>query len=129
IAMGTVLVAFFAGWLTLFAPPPEKTSDAKSPAGKEQLSEDARIERAETLGKQGWQLWQKHQFDQAAKKFEAAVKLDSGSANAWNGLGWARFNSGKSDAAVEAFEKCVALEPDHPAALNGLGQVYLSERD
>src|SRR5262249_31788596 len=115
IAMGTVVLAFFAGWLTLAAPPPKDSKAANSTAGKEKLSEEARVEKGDALARQGWELWKKQQYDQAAKKFEAAVKLDPDSANAWNGLGWARFNGGKGETALEAFEKCISLEPDHPA--------------
>jgi Flp pilus assembly protein TadD len=129
LTMGSVLLAFVAGWLTLATPPPAEASGDTSPARKVALSEDARIERAEELSKQGWALWQKQNFSDAAKKFEAAVELDSDAANAWNGLGWARFNSGDAKAAGVAFETCLALDPGNPAALNGLGQLYLSQRD
>jgi len=126
--MGTVLIAALAGWLTMFSPPPQE-SGAKAPVKNTHLGEDAKIERAEEIGKQGWALFQGGKPADAAKKFEASVALDPESANAWNGLGWSRFNSGNRGGAVEAFEKCVALEPDHPAGLNGLGQVYLSQRE
>lgn len=113
--MSISIVAALAGWLTFAAlPAPERA--------------DSAVERAETVTAEGWQLWQQQKFADAATKFEEAVKLDPGAANAWNGLGWARFNGGDSEAAVPAFEKAVELEPSHPAALNGLGQVYLSWR-
>ena len=131
--MGTVLIAVLAGWLTLFAPPPDsagaKAKAKKSPPKTAQLNEDERIERGEELSRQAGVLWQQGKFKDAAKKFEEAVELDSDSPNSWNGLGWARFNGGDAEQAVEAFEKCVALEPDHPAALNGLGQIYLMWAD
>lgn len=132
--MGTVLVAVLAGWLTLFTPPPVDGGKAAAPpqrpnVKRAQLSDDARIARAEELSRQGWALWQQRSLDEAAKKFEAAVELDPEAANSWNGLGWARFNSGDAEAAIEAFEKCVTLEPNHPAALNGLGQAFLSQRE
>jgi tetratricopeptide (TPR) repeat protein len=127
IVMGTAIVAVLAGWLTLFTPPPDASVAAS--AGSEPLSEEKRMEMAEELAAEGWQLWQQQKLPQAAAKFERAVKLDPDAANAWNGLGWARFNSGDSEAAVAAFEKCVELEPDHPAGLNGLGQLYLSWRE
>jgi serine/threonine protein kinase len=82
---------------------------------------------ASQLTREGWQLWQSHQLDEAAAKFRQAVKLAPNDANAWNGLGWALFNSGQSSEAEQAFQKAVALEPTQPGALNGLGQIYLSQ--
>jgi pentatricopeptide repeat protein len=132
IVMGSTLLAVLAGWLTLAGEPQQAGSSAGgSPSGattaaEQPLDEDARIERAEGIAMEGWQLWQLRKLAEAAAKFEEAVALDPENANAWNGLGWARFNGGESEEAVPAFEKCVELEPEHPAGLNGLGQVYLS---
>jgi Flp pilus assembly protein TadD len=130
ILMGTTLMAVLAGWLTLAEP---QTSDRSPPAGTSSqalatthVHEDARIEQADALAAQGWQLWQERKMREAAGVFEQAVALDPENANAWNGLGWSRFNSGDSEPAVTAFEKAVEIEPNHPAALNGLGQIYLS---
>ncbi len=126
--MGTTIMAVLAGWLTLAAPPPVDATEAKS-AETVPLDEEAKIERAEELAAQGWQLWQQRKLGEAANAFEKAARLDPESANIWNGLGWARFNSGDSESAIAAFEKCVELEPDHPAGLNGLGQAYLAQGD
>jgi tetratricopeptide (TPR) repeat protein/predicted Ser/Thr protein kinase len=82
---------------------------------------------AAQLTQAGWQLWQARKLDEAAAKFQLAVQLAPGDADAWNGLGWATFNSGNSPAAEKAFQKVLSLEPSHPAALNGLGQIYLSQ--
>lgn len=117
--MCAFIVALLLGWFTL---------------GGVQLAEAARPSReaqqqAEGLSAEGWELWQKRQLADAAKKFEEAVELDPTNANAWNGLGWALFNGGQGNRALEAFEKCVKLVPKHPAGLNGLGQVYLSQGD
>jgi pentatricopeptide repeat protein len=130
IVMGTTLMAVLAGWLTLTAtqeadPSPLGGTSAGATTAAP-INEDARIEQADALAVQGWQLWQERKMREAAGIFEQAVKLDPENANAWNGLGWSRFNSGDSAPAVEAFEKAVELEPSHPAALNGLGQIYLS---
>lgn len=84
---------------------------------------------ASQLTQEGWQLWQARQMEQAAEKFNQAVKLAPNDAHAWNGLGWALFNSGKSPEAQKAFQKAISLDPNHPAALNGLGQVCLSQRN
>jgi Flp pilus assembly protein TadD len=81
------------------------------------------------LTQEGWQLWNSQQFDQAAEKFEQAVKLAPKNTNAWNGLGWSQFNGGRRAAAVKSFKKVIALEPKHPAALNGLGQIAFFQRE
>ena len=77
------------------------------------------------LSAEGWSLWQKQAFDDAAAKFDEAVKLDPKNVSAWNGLGWASFNGGNYGPAEKAFRKVISLEPAHPAALNGLGQLAL----
>jgi tetratricopeptide (TPR) repeat protein/tRNA A-37 threonylcarbamoyl transferase component Bud32 len=123
IAMTLTLIALAGGWMILAYQPAPTISSA---AG---LSEEQRIEQAESLTMEGWQLWRQRKFAEAAPKFEQAVALDPQAANAWNGLGWANFNGGRSDEAVRAFEKAVELEPDHPAALNGLGQAYYAAGD
>jgi tetratricopeptide (TPR) repeat protein len=89
--------------------------------------DDAKVEQAEALTREGWQLWQQRKMAEAEAKFAEAVKIDATNANAFNGLGWSRFNQGKAKEAIEPFEKAVALEADHPAALNGLGQIYLHQ--
>jgi len=89
---------------------------------------NANADKAAQLSQQGWQLWQRQQFGEAAKQFEQAVELDAKNVNAWNGLGWSRFNSGQRDTAAKAFTKAIELEPAFPAALNGLGQIALIER-
>jgi tetratricopeptide (TPR) repeat protein len=127
IVMGATLVAVLAGWLTLFTPPPDAPVEKTATQGT--LDRRAAVAQAEERAAEGWQHWQQQQFREAAERFEQAVELDPGAANAWNGLGWARFNGGDAERAVEAFEKCVELQPRHPAALNGLGQVYLSWRE
>ena len=76
----------------------------------------------------GWWLWRAQELDKAAAKFNQAIELAPGDADAWNGLGWTKFNSGKSAEAEQAFQKAISLEPSQPGALNGLGQVYLSQR-
>lgn len=87
------------------------------------------VDESGRLAQQGWQLWQNREFDQAAEKFEQAVKLAPKNTSAWNGLGWSRFNGGQRDLAEKAFQKVIALEPKHPAALNGLGQLALAQRN
>jgi tetratricopeptide (TPR) repeat protein len=80
------------------------------------------------LTQEGWQLWQARQWDEAAAKFNRAVRLAPKNSEVWNGLGWASFSSGKWPEAEKAFQSAVALDPNHPAALNGLGQLYLAQQ-
>jgi len=86
---------------------------------------DADLAQASALAQDGWSLWRKQLYAEAAKKFEKAVELDPESTKALNGLGWSRFNGGADRAAEEPFRSCIRLEPSHAAALNGLGQIYL----
>ena len=83
---------------------------------------------AAQLTQEGWQLWQARRLDEAAARFNRAVKLDPKKAEAWNGLGWVCFNSGKWPEAEKAFQNTLALDANHPAALNGLGQLYLAQK-
>ena len=80
------------------------------------------------LTAEGWALWNKQEVNEAAGKFEQAVKLYPKNVSAWNGLGWATFSASNFEAANKAFHKAIALEPKHPAALNGLGQVALYQQ-
>jgi tetratricopeptide (TPR) repeat protein len=82
-------------------------------------------DKAAQLTVEAFQLWQDRKFDEAAKRFNEAIKVDPKNANAWNGLGWARFNGGDPSGAAEAFAKAIQIQPKHGAALNGLGQVEL----
>jgi Flp pilus assembly protein TadD len=87
------------------------------------------LERAETLSAEGWSLWNKQEFFDAAKRFEQATQANPDLANAWNGLGWSRFNAGMPIQAEKAFVKCLELQPNHAAALNGLGWIHFSRRE
>lgn len=111
ILMTTLIAVITAGWFSLGA------------------VTTAERQQAESLTREGWQLWRQQQPADAEAKFAEAVKLDAKSADALNGLGWSRFNSGQRAKAIEAFKACVKLAPKHPAALNGLGQAYYLEGD
>jgi tetratricopeptide (TPR) repeat protein len=114
LVMGSVIATIL---VLLLAPPPAAHPDAKQ------------ADQALALSSEGWQLWQRGKLDDAAKKFEEALKLDPTSANAANGLGWARLNAGDPSAAETAFKKCLEIQKDHPAALNGLGVIAYNRKD
>jgi serine/threonine protein kinase/tetratricopeptide (TPR) repeat protein len=96
-------------------------------AANEEERRSPRAKMTSQLAEEGWQLWQNHEWNAAAEKFNRSVQLDPANTNAWNGLGWAKLDAGKTAEAQEAFEKALALDPDYPASLNGLGQIYLAE--
>lgn len=81
---------------------------------------------AEKLSSEGWQLWQKQQFADAAPKFEKAIELDPTASNARNGLGWSQIHTQRPKAAAETFRQLLADEPSHAAARNGLGMSLLA---
>jgi len=90
--------------------------------------QQAQHNAAQQWTQEGWQLWQAGKLAEAEGKFQQAVQLAPGDANAWNGLGWAQFNAGNSAAAGTSFQKAIAISTNVPGALNGLGQIYLSQR-
>ena len=116
VAAATMIIAFL-GLLAAVAIP----NFVKARQRSQQLA-------AQQWTEQGWQLWQAGKLAEAGAKFQQAVQLAPGDANAWNGLGWAQFNSGDRAAAETTFRKALAIETNQPGALNGLGQIYLSER-
>ncbi len=89
----------------------------------------ADAERAAALSAEASQLWHAGRWAEAEAKFEAAVKLNPESVNAWNGLGWSRFNGGDATGAEQAFKRCIELHATQLAAANnGLGQIYFFRR-
>jgi len=120
-----MIVAIGLVW-SLLLPSNQKVPPAALPPAAA-LDTAADKANATDLSQQGWNLWQQHRFEDAADKFEQAVKIDPKLTSAWNGLGWSRLDSGRRDDAEKAFKKVIELDPKHPAALNGLGQLYFSQ--
>jgi tetratricopeptide (TPR) repeat protein len=71
-------------------------------------------------------LWAKQQYPAAEEKFQASLKLDPSSPEAWNGLGWSQLNQGKFPEAQKTFLKATSLDPNNAGAQNGLGQAYFA---
>src|ERR1700683_341737 len=46
---------------------------------------------ADQLSQDGWQLWQQQHFNEAAEKFQQAVKINPNLPTAWCGHGWGEF--------------------------------------
>ena len=117
-----MIVAIGLVWSVLLSSNKKLPPAALPPATPLDASADKA--NAADLSQQGWSLWQQHRFEDAADKFEQAVKIDPKLTAAWNGLGWSRLDTGRRDDAEKAFKKVIEIDPKHPAALNGLGQLY-----
>jgi tetratricopeptide (TPR) repeat protein len=66
---------------------------------------------------------------EAAKVFEAAMKLDSSSAEAAYGYGWTAERLGALEQAQSAWERAVRLDPNHADALAGISGLAVRRRD
>ncbi len=68
-------------------------------------------------------------FDQAARCFEAAVKLDPKLGDAWNNLGTVMHNRGDLGKAEKLYRKAIKLRPNNADAYQNLGALYYSKRN
>jgi tetratricopeptide (TPR) repeat protein len=125
VAVGGIAMLAVPGVISfLLFRPDKKPEVAPLLDGPAEIQLSADNETADQLSEEGWQLWRKHELDQAIAKFEEATKLNPELTEAWDGLGWSEFNSGDSVAAEKAFNKVIQIMPKYPPALNGLGQIY-----
>lgn len=62
----------------------------------------------------------------ALEKFQRAVRLDPGLAEAWNYVGYTSRKLGSYDDALAAYEKALTLRPGYPDALEYRGEAYLA---
>ena len=65
----------------------------------------------------------------AEQLFRRASELDSGSAEAANGLGLALAKQGRKSEAKIAFERAITLRRDFASAINNLGVLYINDND
>ncbi len=73
---------------------------------------------------QGKQLQEMEKYQEAAKKYERAVKIDRNYAEAWSNLGYTLRKQGKFDEAVKAYKKAIKLDPNLAEAHEYLGEAY-----
>lgn len=63
------------------------------------------------------------EFERAEEAYLEAMKIDSSSADAWNGLGAVHGSQGRFDLAVSHFAEAVRLAPDDPSVAGNLDKV------
>lgn len=90
----------------------------------------AQKEQAIAQYKQGEKYLLKEDFEQAAKHFRKAIKIESGFTAAWNGLGVSCENSGDVEGAIEAFEHLLSQDSMYSRNLYfRLGTQYHKHKD
>jgi tetratricopeptide (TPR) repeat protein len=82
---------------------------------------------AASEAQKGWALFQRGQFQDAAKAFEAALKADPDNPAAHNGLGFCLLNMGKPAEAKPHFQKALETWPEGGGPLNGLARCLKAE--
>jgi tetratricopeptide (TPR) repeat protein len=67
-------------------------------------------------------------LDSAHKSYEAAIKISSNYADAFNNLGSVLFDKGMVDEAIDAWERAIEINPNFADAYYNLGNVYDEKR-
>jgi len=79
---------------------------------------------AEVYNRQGLSLLADEKFEEAAKAFQAAIKLKRDYAEAYYHLGDAFCELGEVKKAIDAYKQAIHYQPDFALAYNGLGTAY-----
>lgn len=79
-----------------------------------------------TLMRQGVELLQADELDEALHCFDRVVEADPAYAEGWNKRANTHYLRGEYDEAVADIRRTLTLEPRHFAALAGLGLVYVA---
>src|SRR5262245_31973406 len=74
---------------------------------------------ADTLVREGDELFREERFGEAAARFERAVTVFPRHALGWRGLGHALLSMGKLHDAARAFDRAIGLRPESATALWG----------
>lgn len=74
---------------------------------------------------EGWKLWDKKDFNGAAKIFEEAIQLNPNNSDAWRGRGTALNDSRQYERAIQDFNKALELNPKFDYAYNNRGVAYM----
>jgi tetratricopeptide (TPR) repeat protein len=88
------------------------------------LSGAAQTNRASQSIDLGDDWMDKGKYDEAIAEYSAALRLDPGSARAFNNRGFAWYKLGIKGKAVEDFSEAIRLRPGYVQALNNRGNAY-----
>jgi peptidoglycan/xylan/chitin deacetylase (PgdA/CDA1 family)/uncharacterized caspase-like protein len=112
-ASGAVAAAPADGGSTAVAAPP---AVAAAPTDAEAANAEVRREV-----ERGMSLYREKRYDEAARSFEAVLRLRPGHVLATNNLAFTYFKLGRNDDAIVWYEKTIALDPKRAIAYANLG--------
>lgn len=96
--------------------------DAATPP-TEELSDDAKVDRAAELVVEGTELLNDQQYNEAIKLFRQALALHSDDETTHYNLGYALARAGRADEAIAAYREALRILPEYPEALNNMGNL------
>ena len=119
--IAAILVGIYGWWTNQGSTPVEQS---KQPV-TEPRSSALTVESAMAEGKK---LFDQHFYDQAAKHFTEAIRLDPKNAEAFDKRGACKFNSGDFTASLADFAKAIDLAPKNADFCKHRGLAYASLR-
>jgi tetratricopeptide (TPR) repeat protein len=105
----------------------QKEATAELQKGRELSAADERNQNAELDISEGRAAMQKGELEEAAAKFQHAIKLQPDSAVAQHALGVVLAKQGDAEGASAAFKKALDLNPGDQAAQQALGRMNLPD--
>jgi len=85
----------------------------------------SRPARAYDLDRQGQQLYREKRYDEALKKFQAAMEIKPGDAVLLNNLGFIYYVMGRYDDALTYLQKTLAVDPRRKEAHENIADAYM----
>lgn len=109
-------------------PNTESETEQQAKHSGESVPEHVPKPEAVVAYREGEAAYKSKDMANAAKAFEAAIKIDPEFAIAWRGLGRAKMSLRQPVQAEAAFRKFMELSPDHPYALANLAWALTAEK-
>ena len=102
---------------------------ANNPNDREQITKKFEAEDKIFLSNQkveeGWNLWEKKDFNGAKNLFDEAVQLNPDNTQAYLGRGTSYASLKQNERAIQEFDKAIQLNPNYAMAYNNRGSAYI----
>ncbi|MDZ8107598.1 MAG: tetratricopeptide repeat protein [Nostoc sp. DedQUE12a] len=89
--------------------------------------QEKRQDKVTSLINEADRLREDKKFEEAALKYQAAIRLDPNSVLAHNNLGFVLDELGRLEAAIASYQTALRLDPSFPTAHNNLGYVLYNQ--